>query len=218
ATINTPTKRLYAPLDGLAGAATTDKDGRFTLRGCGAERIVDVTFSGGGVARSAPHVITRPGFDPKPYNDALLKKENDDLRVLNRFLGVYPPTLTYVAERGKTVEGVVKDAASGRALAGCAMFAPTGYSDGVVVVSDAEGRYRIGGLPKDAKGYRVSAGPPRGSTYLSRTAHAADTGGFSPVKLDVELVKGAVVTGRVVDRQTGKGLVADIRFAPLPDN
>ena len=46
-------------------------------------------------------------------------------------------------------------------------------------------------------------------------AAAGDTDGYAPVKLDVSLVKGAVVTGRVVDRQTGKGIEAGIRFAPL---
>jgi hypothetical protein len=32
------------------------------------------------------------------------------------------------------------------------------------------------------------------------------------------MVKGVVVTGRVVDRQTGKGVQAGVRFAPLPGN
>ena len=34
-TLATPNKRLYVPLDSIAGAATTDQDGRFTLRGAG---------------------------------------------------------------------------------------------------------------------------------------------------------------------------------------
>src|SRR5262249_36295318 len=38
------------------------------------------------------------------------------------------------------------------------------------------------------------------------------------IRLDVELVKGAVVAGRLIDKQTGKGVRAGIRFAPLPDN
>jgi hypothetical protein len=51
-----------------------------------------------------------------------------------------------------------------------------------------------------------------------RTANATDTDGYTPVKLDIELANGAVVTGRVVDKQIGKGVQAGIRFAPLPDN
>jgi RNA polymerase sigma factor (sigma-70 family) len=211
-------KRMFGPLDGITGGVTTDKDGRFTLRGAGAERMVRVNVSGGGVARSTPYVITRPGFDPKPYNDVLLKKEYEDLRVLNRFLGLYPPTLTFVAEAGKTIEGVIKDAASGKPLTCYRVSAYTGWDDGVTAMSDANGKYRLDGIPKNARGYHVSVLPPKNTGYMNRTANAADTGGYTPVHLDIELTKGAVVTGRVVDKQTGKGVQAGIRFAPLPDN
>jgi RNA polymerase sigma factor (sigma-70 family) len=217
-TLATPKKRLYIPLSEITGAATTDRDGRFTLRGAGAERIVHVQFSGGGVAQSTPYVITREGFDPKPYNDELRKKEHDDLRVLNRFLGLLGPELTFVAEPGQTVEGVVTDAATGKPVPGCSVFAHTGFGDGVVVVTDSAGKYRIDGLAKNARGNGISVQPPKGTAYLGRQALAADAPGYAPQRLDVRLVKGAVVSGRVVDRQTGKGVQAGIRFAPLPDN
>jgi RNA polymerase sigma factor (sigma-70 family) len=213
----TPQKRLYVPLDGITGAVVTDRDGRFTLHGAGAERIVHVTFSGG-VARSTPYVITRPGFDPKPYNDVLHKKEHEDLRVLNRFLGLHAPSLTFVAEPGKTVEGVVKDAATGKPLAGFRLSALVGFGEQAVAVSGADGTYRLDGLPKNARGYGISADPPAGTAYLRRIVNVGDTAGYTPEKLDVELAQGVFVTGRVVDRKTGQGLEAGVRFAPLPDN
>jgi RNA polymerase sigma factor (sigma-70 family) len=217
-TLATPNKRLYVPLDDIVGPVKTDGEGRFTLRGAGVERIVHVTFEGGGIARSTPYVITREGFDPAPYNRELLKKEHDDLRLLNRFLGLCGPQLTFVAEPGKTVQGVVCDAGTGKAVPGCGVGAHTGFGDGVQVSTDVTGRFRLEGLPKNAKGYDVFISPPKGRGYLTRTAHAADTEGYVPVKLDVTLARGVVVTGRVVDRQTGKGVEAGIRFAPLPDN
>lgn len=217
-TLATPNKRLYVPLDSIAGAATTDQDGRFTLRGAGRERIVAVTFDGAGVARSTPYVITRPGFDPAPYNDALRKKEHDNLRVLNRFLGLQPPNFTFVAEAGKTVKGVVRQAGSGKPLVGCRLRIHTGFDDGIQVVSDADGRYRIDGVPKNARGYRVSIEPPKGTALLRRIAEVADNAGYALVRLDVELAEGAVLAGRVVDRQTGEGVKAGIRLAPLPGN
>jgi hypothetical protein len=213
-----PRKRIPVGLDSITGAVTTDRDGRFTLHGAGAERIVQVSFSGGGVARSTPYVITRPGLDVKPYNAVLSKKENEQLRVLNRFLGMYPPTLTFVAEPGKVIEGVVTDAASGKPVAGCRLFAHTGYGEGVGSVADAKGKYRLEGIPKHSRGYGVSVLPPKGVSYLTRMASAPDTEGYARVHLDVTLVSGATVRGRVVDRQTGKGVAAGIRFAPLADN
>lgn len=214
----TPRKRLYVPLDSIRGRAITDNDGRFTLHGAGAEHIVHVNFSGGGVAHSTPYVITREGFDPRPYNEVLLHKEHDDLRVLNRFLGLYGPNLTFVAEPGKRVEGMVRDGNTGKPLPGCTLMAHTGFGDGVAVMTDAAGRYHLDGLPKDPKGYRVSVGPPKGAGYLSRIALAPDSGGYTSIHCDIELTKGVVVSGRVVDRQTGRGVSCGIRFAPLPDN
>jgi hypothetical protein len=64
----------------------------------------------------------------------------------------------------------------------------------------------------------VTVLPPKDSTYLRRIGHAADSEGYTPVRLDVELARGALVTGRVVDRQTGQGVEAGVRFAPLPEN
>jgi RNA polymerase sigma factor (sigma-70 family) len=216
--LGSPIKRLLVPLDGISKGAMTDQEGRFTLHGAGPERIVHIAIEGGGVARSTPYIITRVAFDPKPYNDVLLKKENDNLRVVNRLLGLYPPRLTFVAEPGKTIEGVVRDAATGKPLAGCQLYSLTGFGEGVNALTDAAGKYRLEGIPKRAQGYTISASPPDQASFLGRNVTVPDTEGFSPMKMDIELARGVVVTGRVTDRQTGKGVMAGIRFAPLPDN
>jgi hypothetical protein len=67
-------------------------------------------------------------------------------------------------------------------------------------------------------GYQLFANPPEGSAYLRRTASVAKAQGNEATRLDIELVKGVVVTGRVTDKQTGKGVSAGVRFAPLPGN
>ncbi|HEY7312760.1 MAG TPA: sigma-70 family RNA polymerase sigma factor [Gemmataceae bacterium] len=212
-------KRLYAPLDAVSGAATTDKDGRFTLHGAGGERIVHVAFSGGGVARTTPYVIARSGFDAKPYNAALQKDEDGRKFVeWNRF-HLYPSDFTFVAEAGKTIEGTIKDAASGKPLPGCRVVITTSYAHGTTAVSDAEGKYRLEGIAKSRRGYDVGVRPPKHSTYLyGEGRRVADTPGFTKVRLDFELVKGAIVTGRAVDKQTGKGVRCYFRSVPLPDN
>ena len=187
--VTIPPKRIFGPLDGITGAVITDQEGRFTLHGCGAERMVLLTISGAGVARSTPHVFTRPGFDPKPYNNLLSKKEQENSRALRGILGLYAPSFTFIAEAGRTVEGVVKDAALGKPVSGCNLYAQTGWSDGVGVLSDANGKYRLEGLPKNSRGYHVSVSPPKNTLYMNRVAIGADTAGLGPVKLDIELAK-----------------------------
>lgn len=213
--LSTPQKRLYVPLDGVTGAATTNKDGRFALHGAGAERIVYVKLSGGGMARQTLHIITRPGFDAAPYNAVLRKEEIKRQLALNPFRGLDPPSFTFVAQPGKTIEGTIKDADSGKPLPGCGVSVYIGWSESITALSDASGKYRLEGVPKKPQGYDVTASQ---SAYLFRREHVEDTAGFDKVRLDLTLVQGAVVTGRVVDKQTGKGVKCGIRFAPLPDN
>jgi hypothetical protein len=212
----TSLKGLDVPLDGITGAVTTDKEGRFTLSGAGGERIVRVTFAGG-VARSTPIVLTRPGFDPVRYNTAIRQSEPKRPFGGTALPSLYPPSLTFVATPGMSIEGTVKDAASGKPLSGYRLYALAASAEGVHAVCDAQGKYRLEGLSKNGQGYDIYVSASEGGTHLSRVVHAADTEGFANVRLDVELVKGAVVTGRVVDK-TGKGVRCGIRFAPLPGN
>ncbi|MDY3550971.1 sigma-70 family RNA polymerase sigma factor [Gemmata sp. JC717] len=211
-------KRVHSPLTAITGAATTDADGRFALSGLGGERIVHLVVEGGGTARQNPMVITRTGFDPKPYNDVLLRKEHQDLRELNYFRGLNGPAPTLVAERGKTIEGTVLDAATGKPVAGAAVSIPTGFGDALAAVTGADGKYKLVGVAKRPKGYGVHVQIPDGGGYLSSSGGAADTDGFAPVALDIKLARGVVVTGRVIDKQTGKGVRAGVRLAPLPGN
>jgi RNA polymerase sigma factor (sigma-70 family) len=208
---------LHVLLNRITGPATTDRDGRFTLRGAGAERVIQLLVQGGGVARTRFCVVTRPGFDPKPYNDLLLKKENEDLRAHNRFFGLFAPDFTFIAEPGRQLTGVVTDAGTGKPIAGCRLSAYAGFGDEVTAATDGRGRYRLDGVLTDRTSLTVD--PPPGSDYLPlKTPPAADAGGLTPLRMDVRLSKGAVVTGRVVDKQTGKGVKGGVSCVPLADN
>jgi RNA polymerase sigma factor (sigma-70 family) len=214
---SSPRKSLPAALNHIVGPALTDQDGRFTVHGVGAERIVQLQIAGGGMARSTVFVVTRRGFDPKPYNDLLLNKEYDDLRVLNRFHGLYGPEFTFVIEAGREISGAVTDSVTGKPVPGCSVFAGTGY-DSVGALTDAQGRYRLEGLPKAVSQSSVTVRPPEGTDYLSRNVRMNETDGFAPGRLDIQMAKASVVKGRVIDKQTGKGVRAYIRVAPLPNN
>jgi RNA polymerase sigma factor (sigma-70 family) len=218
---NRTPKQLRVPLEGIIGKATTDKGGRFRIRGAGAERIVLVMISGGGVVRSTLRVITRPGFDAKPHNAAVRKyhegREPIWLEIArNQFL--YPPALEFVADAGNTIEGTVKDAASSKPIPGCRVSAwrwGEGLNNDAVSVSGARGEYRLEGLSKNDM---VFVNPPKGSLYLSRRVEVASTARQPKVERVIELAKGALVIGRVVDRQTGKGVQGNVRFEPLAGN
>jgi RNA polymerase sigma factor (sigma-70 family) len=198
--------------DEVAGPVTTERDGRFTLRGVGGERRVYLVLSGGGVARAMLQVVTRTGFNSKPYNEILTKR-----RDVFTSLNLLAPDFTFVVEAGKEITGVVSDLVTGEAVAGCSVSNGRGWNS-VDTLSDARGRYRLTGLTKEEDGYTVTVRPPQKTVYLGQSHHVADTDGFTPIRLDVPMTKGAIVTGRVVDKQTGKGVQAGVRLAPLPGN
>jgi len=64
----------------------------------------------------------------------------------------------------------------------------------------------------------VSFGRSAESGLLSRTIAVSAENHESQKTLDVELKRGVVVSGRVLDPLTGQGVSAGIRFVPLPEN
>ncbi len=215
---HTPVKDVQHPLDTVIGKTSTDKNGQFILRGAGAERIVHLAVRGGGIAGLEAQVLTRAGLDPKPVNEAALAQEPGEFRSVGNVPSLYGPESTFVVEAERIVEGVVKDLSTGKPLSGIRINF-SGRSGGFKVTeTDSNGKYRLAGLSQ-AKTYSVHAFERQGGPYLPRTAEAeAMPGASSPVRIDIEMVKGVAVSGRVIDRQTGKGVAGSVRFAPAFDN
>jgi RNA polymerase sigma factor (sigma-70 family) len=216
---HSPTKNLYVP-NMILGTATTDGNGQFKLAGAGVERIVKVVIQGRGVTPAISHVLTRLGFDPKSYNEAThaqtpaLERSEREMPILSG------PDATIIVRPGKVVEGVVRERESGNPLPGIrvSMSLLTDFDLGKPsAVTDADGKYRLEGLPPQQT-YEIYAEPPDDSSYLRRQARSKTTPGLAPVRIDLELVKGVVVSGRILDKQTGKGVEADVRVVPLPEN
>src|SRR5262249_38288657 len=130
---------------------------------------------------------------------------------------LFGPTFDLVTAATRAVEGTVRDAATGKPLAGMRVSTLVGYDSPVMATTDAQGRYRLAGLPKRGE-YLLLAAPPAGSGYLSGGARPKDAEGLKPLTADVVLARGITVTGRLFDKATGKGVPGGLRFAPLPGN
>jgi RNA polymerase sigma factor (sigma-70 family) len=205
--------------EGVLPAATTDRDGRFTVAGAGIERLVQLHFRGAGVADAEVWVVNQSGFDPRPHN----KRTGDNMLVLG---GPKPllsgPDLSVVAEPDKPIRGVVKDRDTGRPRQGTRV---TLWLNGNVPVpirvsatTDSRGRYEIRGARKSDRGYLVEVASDPTSGHMHCQARAADTPGYGPVTLDIGVKKGVILTGRVVDRATGKPLPGIVEAKVLVGN
>jgi RNA polymerase sigma factor (sigma-70 family) len=208
-------KDLYAASGGrfvAPVAATTDAEGRFTVRGQGVERFVVLNLSGSGIASVDCRVVNRSGFDPEPYNEASRnnipkgQERYTELQLLNG------PDFTVVTEAEKPIRGVVTDADTGKGRPGVPVRLMN-YGDALVypvlmAITDAAGRYEIHGARK-GKEYVVTITDEVDTGYLlSGEARAADTPGYEPVSIDIPTAKGVLITGRVIDRSTGAVLPA----------
>src|SRR5262249_12359569 len=132
---------------------------------------------------------------------------------------LYGSKVEFVATPTRVIEGAILDVDTGKPIANARIWTNTGYNSGAGAVSDAQGLYKLEGLPKRSE-YLVGVSPPsnKEGNLLARTIAVPGPDGIGPIKQDIELAHGVVVNGRIVDKTTGKGVQGGVRFAPLPDN
>ena len=207
---------------GAIAPATTDAEGRFTLAGTGAERLVHLHTSGAGIAAADWRVVNRPGFNATPYNETARKQSP----IIVSGSGHPPapvlhgPEPVFVVDPGKVIRGVVRDAGTGKPWPGVKVHCPEGGTSGFSATTDAVGRYEIRGVHKHNSYWLwvhadLSAGLP------GKQVTVPDTDDYSPVAADIAVTRftqTAVITGRMIDAATGRGIRGDIHLAALAGN
>jgi RNA polymerase sigma factor (sigma-70 family) len=210
-------QQMFLPHNNKSYQTVTDKDGRFRLQGAGVERLVLVRLRAPGLTPAPLLVINRAGFDPAEWNKAARDNVPPAERRPDQPPLLYGPKIEYVAPASRRIEGTVREATSGKAVPGYRLFmrAPNGFD--INSISDKEGKYKLLGVPK-MKQYMLFALPPADSAWLPTAANAADAEALRTIKVDFTVARGVLVSGRILDRATGKGVRAAVRFVPLPGN
>jgi protocatechuate 3,4-dioxygenase beta subunit len=210
-------RRLEIPVSSLVPTRTTDQDGRFEIRGLGHERVALVRISATQIAESGIQAVLRKDFDPRPLNAEVARRWPQMLRPGQPAL-LFAPTFDFVGESARTVEGTVREEGTGRPVADALVRGDGGYAGYIASFTDAQGKYQLVGMAQSKSRYRISVDPQGETSMLSRTLPVANDRQAGPLKVDVELARGAVITGRVVDRGTGQGVPAYLRVVALPEN
>jgi RNA polymerase sigma factor (sigma-70 family) len=210
--------RMYMPLESVHGDGKSDADGRFALKGIGIERVAHVEVTKPGYGKATVYIVAQPGLDAAPINKAATDKIPPRLRIPGQPPLLAGPKAEVVVEGTKVIEGTVTDAETGKPLAGVMVTSGSGYNSHLMAASDKDGKYRLTGLIKNREYLVHTATRDKKTTYLSWSARIRDTEGLTPIRHDITMTRGIVVTGRLIDRKTGKPIDGSVRFAPLPDN
>ena len=89
--------------------------------------------------------------------------------------------------------------------------------DIVRTTTDAQGRYRLTGMPK-GEGNQIMAVPGSDQPYLLAHKDVPDSPGLDPVTVDFELKRGIWIEGKITDKVTGKPLQGTVEYFALSSN
>jgi hypothetical protein len=138
-------------------------------------------------------------------------------------LTYYGATFEHLAAPSRPIIGVVRDLDTGKPIPGVTIqsdrFAGsnTGGDSSVRTVTDRDGKYRLVGMAK-AAGNSIKAAPAPGQPYLQCVREVEDAPGLEPVTVNFDLKRGVLVTGRVLDKATGKPVFANVQYLAFADN
>jgi 5-hydroxyisourate hydrolase-like protein (transthyretin family) len=200
-------------LSNLSLKATTDAEGRLRLAGIGRNRLVRARLDGPTIASQYLDLVTRAGKTIE-----VIQSKNK----LPPVITYYAAGFRYVAAPTKPVVGVVRDKDTGKPLAGIIVESNQLANDRipgrniVQTTTDAEGRYRLIGLPK-GEGNKIRL-VPRDQPYVSVHALVPDSDGLAPVTVDFELKRGVWIEGKLTDKVTGKPVRGSVDYFALATN
>ena len=171
-------------------------------------------------------VMARPAKTPPKARPA----RQSDMLMFGReaaFMGLYPQgtqlvgaTFDYIAGPTKPITGVVRLKGSGKPVEGAIVRgADPATHTAVTARTDAAGRFRLDGVPK-GEFYQIQVNPRPGiDPFLRHWEIIDDTEGLKPIEAAIEVPPGVIVTGRLIDKATGRVVPpADVEYIKAPDN
>ncbi len=212
ARLKTPRMINASQVRSIVKPAVTGADGRFVLRGVGQGRIAELLIEGPGIESSKIFARTEVGEKIE------LSQERRSPHL--GLYSYYPAELDHVAGPSATIAGVVRDAHTKIPLAGITVKSQSRHGeringlgqDFVRAVTDAEGRYRLEGMPIGSDNRIAAMSPMSDVAYLSMRKKAETSSQDRPIEVDFELRTGVWIEGRITDKKSGRGLAGTFAY------
>ncbi|HEY2413997.1 MAG TPA: M56 family metallopeptidase, partial [Pirellulaceae bacterium] len=186
---------------------TTNAEGRFEVAGIGPNRVAELKV----VSRTIQHaLLTVMTVESEP----LKPREGRGFSDLEKNRPpVFGATFDWVAKPARIITGTVVDAKTHQPITGAGI---SSLSEGHAK-TDENGRFELLGCAK-AKSYGLLLNGDN-TQYIGGSARVADTPGFEPIEVTLELTRGTTVKGRVIDQATQQPIDhARLTYFPLVPN
>jgi len=209
---------LYPPV-------TTGKDGTFTFKGLGKERVTLLRIEGEGIETEDVLVMTRPGETVLARPPAPPRGEAQfvGLRILDGRYTVHGSRFDHAAAPSRPIAGVVRDVDTGKPVAGAVITLQTIGGDSLTLPvrlrakADAEGRYALSGAPV-RKRCTLRVEGPADQPYLTASVDVPNPAGGGPIAVDAKLKRGIWATVQVIDKTDKTAVGAEIDYFVMADN
>lgn len=196
----------------------TDEEGRFEVQGLGRERSLYVEISGPGIATQTAYIVTRAKIDARWKRGSLSRESKLYLESGATIPPVFPADFVYLGAPGLTLHGTLRDAASGKPVAGMGVSASMRgtSSHGYVRDTGPDGQYEIHGMPLEGK-LRIAALNTGQGPYLDAQKELVISGDKRPGPIDFLLDRGVQVSGAVLD-EAGRPVKGNVGYLAWPGN
>jgi hypothetical protein len=196
-------------------SGTTDRDGHFKVADMPRDSIATVVIKGPGIETSQVYVLTR---DMPP-----LRAKDRQLISLPTII-YYGARFDHVAAPARPIAGTIRDKDTGAPISGVHITgmpnipSSTITTPDVEATTDAQGRYRIEGLPT-TRGFKLFTEAPANQPYVNcGFISPASNPEPGPLTFDMTLKRGVLVRGRLTDKVTGKPLHGFVNYFAFVDN
>jgi hypothetical protein len=209
---------LYPPI-------ASGKDGTFTLKGIGRERVALVRIEGEGIETTDVMLMTRTGDAvlPGPIKRADSAVPQFPGSTTHGRYAVFGAKAKITVAPGRAIAGVVRDLDTGKPVPGAVVRLTSAGGIGfrtperMTARTDAEGRYRLDGVPV-RRDCAIAIDGPADLPYLATSAAVPREAGVGPVTLDLKLKRGIWAIVRVIDKTDNTPVAGDIQYFVPADN